>query len=77
MKALYQKLLENDVVDFQENLYPFYHQVGKDYFKSESRCLFVGKSINGWVTNSRDVNTEGHAGSINPSSTLKISLTNI
>jgi len=54
-RPLYRELLENALGDEKGRLFPFFCQVGKDYFKNESRILFVGKSANGWVTDSRNV----------------------
>lgn len=52
---LYQDLINNKVASVKYDLYPFFTQVGKNYFSSQKRILFVGKSVNGWITNDRNV----------------------
>lgn len=50
-KELYSKISENN----HNGIFPFFVQAGSKYPSSDKRCLFVGKSVNGWITNSRDV----------------------
>ena len=54
-KKLYKQLLEIDAKNYVNDIYPFFIQVGKEYYNDNKRCLFIGKSVNGWVTNSRNV----------------------
>jgi len=51
---LYTQLLE-DVKAVPYDLYPFFGQAGAKYHETPRKVLFVGKSVNGWVTNSRKV----------------------
>jgi hypothetical protein len=55
LKTLYEELYNQLPKKFEQDIYPFFIQVGRKYNKSNKKCLFVGKSINGWVTNSRNV----------------------
>jgi len=53
--SLYRDLIERDIKTEKGRLYPFFCQVGKHYFSNKTKILFVGKSVNGWVTTSRNV----------------------
>ncbi len=54
-KPLYRQLLERDLAAESTTLCPFFCQAGKEYHNSTPRILFVGKSTNGWVTDSRNI----------------------
>jgi len=55
LKTLYKELYSVLPSDFEQRIYPFFVQVGKKYYETEKQCLFIGKSENGWVTDSRNV----------------------
>lgn len=55
LKNLYRELLKSVPKDFNESLYPFFVQTGSKYEKSNPKILFVGKSVNGWVTDSTNL----------------------
>jgi len=61
----YKEMLEVNLIDETQDLHPFFCQVGNNYFNNDKKILFVGKSVNGWVTNNRnvddlfDMNNEG------------------
>ncbi len=55
LKALYKEMYHSLPNDYIHDIYPFFVQVGKKYFKTNKKCLFIGKSVNGWLTSSRDV----------------------
>jgi hypothetical protein len=55
LKTLYKKLLEVDANGFKDDIYTFFPQAGEKYFNAKKRCLFIGKSVNGWVTKCTDV----------------------
>jgi hypothetical protein len=55
LKKLYRQLLEVDTREYKDEICPFFMQFGETYFRSERRCLFIGKSVNGWITNNRSV----------------------
>jgi len=52
---LYTRLLETDMNGFGGDVVPFFCQAGSRYRESVPRILFVGKSVNGWVTSGRTV----------------------
>lgn len=55
-KPLYKELINCFGSEkWNEKVYPFFIQEGKKFENSEKRILFVGKSVNGWVTNSTDI----------------------
>ena len=54
-QPLYRQLLFTVPHDYEESIYPFFVQAGKNFATTFNRCLFVGKSVNGWITNSSDV----------------------
>lgn len=54
-KSLYKQLLENNVKNYKEDIYPFVVQIGNQYFNAPYKLLFVGKSTNGWLTANRNV----------------------
>jgi len=54
IKPIYEKLLTN--IDSEKEIRAFCAQWGNKFMdKSNERILFVGKAVNGWVTNSRDI----------------------
>ena len=54
-KHLYNKLLNGDLKN-EVGLHPFFCQAGDKYLNTGKILLFIGKSVNGWVTESKDVN---------------------
>jgi hypothetical protein len=55
----FRKDIQNLDLD-NEGKYPnkitsFFMQTGKKYYDTEMKCLFVGKSVNGWISYSRNV----------------------
>ena len=55
LKTLYRELYSSLPDSYVDPIYPFCVQVGDMWEQSSPRCLFVGKSTNGWVTDSRNV----------------------
>lgn len=55
LKNLYAKFYESVACHHVSEITPFFMQKGAKYYDSTIKCLFVGKAVNGWVTNSRDV----------------------
>lgn len=53
LRKMYADLLNK--VDENIVTYPFFLQVGREYYNANKKILFVGKSVNGWITNSKDV----------------------
>jgi uracil-DNA glycosylase len=55
-KPLYEELINCFGSEkWNEKIYPFFIQEGKHFQNSNKKILFVGKSVNGWVTNSTDI----------------------
>ena len=55
-KPLYQELVTCFRDEkWEAKIYPFFIQEGKKFPMSSRKILFVGKSVNGWVTNSTDI----------------------
>jgi hypothetical protein len=54
-KTLYEELLLNIPKKLKNKLCVFFPQVGKNYFDMEDKILFIGKSVNSWVTNELDI----------------------
>ncbi|MFL0203011.1 hypothetical protein [Tenacibaculum maritimum] len=56
IKPIYKELLSN--IKTEKLICTFCAQWGKKFFqKDNKRILFVGKAVNGWVTNSREIET--------------------
>ncbi|MDR1904090.1 MAG: hypothetical protein LBQ88_17605 [Treponema sp.] len=53
-KKLYGELL-SAVKDHPGDMCAFFSQTGKHYYHAGKKLLFIGKSVNGWVNNARDV----------------------
>ena len=55
-KPLYKELINCFCSEkWNGKIYPFFIQEGKNFQNSDNRILFVGKSVNGWITNSTDI----------------------
>ena len=55
IKNLYGELLSVIPEGYKDPIYPFFVQVGGKYYTSNLKCLFIGKSVNGWVTDSTNL----------------------
>lgn len=55
LRRIYSDLLNNVPNKIKYPLYPFFVQVGTNYITSNPKMMFVGKSVNGWVTDSTNV----------------------
>lgn len=56
LKSYYHTLLEKDVKDINYEIATFFLQWGELYGKSDKpKVLFVGKAVNGWISNVRSV----------------------
>ena len=55
LKDLYKKLVINVPKNLNQRLCVFFPQIGKNYFDLDDKLLFIGKSVNGWVTDDLDV----------------------
>jgi hypothetical protein len=54
-KVLYKNLLDSIQNKSRKDLCLFFPQVGKNYFDIDDKILFIGKSVNGWITNILDI----------------------
>ena len=55
-KPLYKELINCFGSEkWNGKIYPFFIQEGKNFQNSDKKILFVGKSVNGWVTDSTDI----------------------
>lgn len=54
-KKLYSEFYEALPEAYTEPICPFFAQIGRDYYNTQPKCLFIGKATDGWVTTSRDV----------------------
>jgi hypothetical protein len=55
-KELYKEFYYNLPEKYTHEIWPFFVQIGENFNDVNKKCLFIGKSVNGWITNSRDVN---------------------
>jgi hypothetical protein len=55
-KDLYIDLISCVPKELENDLSIFFPQAGKKYFEENERILFIGKSVNGWVNESLDIN---------------------
>lgn len=54
LKPLYKKLVDISLVDEQPKAF-FCMQWGSQYFSTHPKILFIGRAVNGWVSDSQDV----------------------
>jgi hypothetical protein len=56
VKNLYAKFYSSLPQSYNKKICPFFAQTGEKYYETDKKCLFIGKSVNSWITDSRNVN---------------------